>query len=60
MDYNFIKTRDLSTYEKLKSEGFQEINSTEPGVYVFLNCKKINFSDDIDQSKIKYTNTLCI
>ena len=60
MSFNFIKTTDVETAKKLRSQEFQEIVSSEPGVFVFLNCNKIQFSSDVDVTKIRYTNTLCI
>ncbi len=57
---HFIKTADKSTADNLKAIGYQELRF-EDGVYTFLNdSNKIRFSSDIDQSKIKFTNVLCI
>ena len=57
---NFIKTTDENTRDTLIKEGFQELPSAETGVYVFLNCNKMQFSSDVDISKLHYTNVLCM
>ena len=58
MKQNFIKTSDNITAEKLTSLGFQKVNVSN-GIYTFLNTDKIQFSnDDIDKSKIQYSNIL--
>lgn len=57
---HFIKTADNSTADKLRTMGYQEL-SFENGIHTFLNdSNKIQFSSDIDQSKIKLTNMLCM
>lgn len=56
----FIKTTDENTRNTLIKEGFQELLSSETGVYVFLNCNKMQFSSDVDISKLHYTNVLCM
>lgn len=60
MQKNFIKTTDENTRNTLIEEGFQELPSAETGVYVFLNCNKMQFSFDVDISKLHYTNVLCM
>lgn len=57
MKQNFIKTADKETADKLKLLGFQMIGDFD-GIYTFLNCAKLNFSDDINQKKIHYSNIL--
>lgn len=57
---NFIKTSDIETRMKLLSLGFKELTSNESNVYTFLNCTSIQFSKDIDRTKIKYSNVLCL
>lgn len=57
MKQNFLKTSDTTTADKLKILGFQNINF-ENGIYTFLNTDKIQFSDDIDKTKINYSNIL--
>ncbi len=59
MKNSFIKTSDEATRCKLISLGFREIGCTS-GIYTFLNCESLKFSDDIDKSKIKYSDKLCI
>lgn len=60
MDYHFIKVSDTETANKLGKLGFQEIPSSQNGVRVFLNCHEMQFSSDVDQSKLHYSNKLCI
>lgn len=59
MKQNFIKTSDKSTSDTLKKIGFQQVDFSN-GIYTFLNTDKIQFSSDIDKSKIQYSNMLCI
>ena len=48
---------DSNTANALKKLGFQMVNESN-GVYVYLNSDKIQFSNDIDKSKIQYSNIL--
>lgn len=60
MKQNFIRTTDKSTSATLLRLGFQKVDESN-GVYTFLNTDKLQFSDDdIDRTKIQYTNVLCI
>ena len=59
MKQNFIKTSDKSTAETLKNLNYQQVDYSS-GIYTFLNTDKMQFSDDIDKSKIQYSNNLCI
>lgn len=59
MKQKFIQTSDLSTSKSLIKLGFQKVNE-QNGVYTFLNCSNLKFSDEIDKSKIHYSNILCI
>ena len=59
MKQNFIKTADESTAETLKELNYQQVDFSN-GIYTFLNTDKMQFSDDIDKSKIQYSNNLCI
>lgn len=60
MKQNFIKTTDSEIASKLLELGFQEVDNTN-GIYTFLNTGMIQFSDnDIDKSKIQYSNMLSI
>ncbi len=60
MKQNFIKTTDSEIASKLLLLGFQEVDNTN-GIYTFLNTGMIQFSDnDIDKSKIQYSNMLSI
>ena len=55
----FIIVNDKTLREKLISYGFIEVKNSS-GIYTFLNTDKMQFSDDIDKSKIQYSNNLCI
>ena len=59
MKQNFIKTADKSTAETLKNLNYQQVDYSN-GIYTFLNTDKMQFSDDIDKTKIQYSNNLCI
>lgn len=59
MKQNFIRTTDKSTSEMLASLGFQQVDSAN-GIYTFLNVGNAQFSENIDNSKIQYSNNLCI
>lgn len=53
--YNFIRTSDKETKEKLLSEGF-ELVSQDGDVATFLNKHSLTF--DNTNQKIQYTNML--
>lgn len=55
----FIKTSDTETASHLRSAGFRELEK-EGKYFVFANVNTLTFSDKIDQSKISYSNKLCI
>ena len=57
MRENFIKTFDKTTSEKLLSLGFQKVDESNV-IYTFLNNKTLLFSNDVDESKILYSNML--
>ena len=59
MKQNFIKTSDESTAETLRELKYQQVDFSN-GIYTFLNTDKINFSENIDKSKIHYSNMLCV
>ena len=59
MKQNFIKTSDESTSEILKNLNYQQVDFSN-GIYTFLNTDKIKFSENIDKSKIQYSNMLCV
>lgn len=59
MKQNFITTKDAHTATLLSQQGYQQVQNSN-GIYVFLNTDKINFSEDIDKSKIQYSNMLCV
>lgn len=56
----FIHVSDNETASKLIELGFQQIPSFD-GSYAFLSRNEINFSsDEIDQSKLYYTDILSV
>jgi type V secretory pathway adhesin AidA len=55
----FLKTKDTSTATTLSKLGFQQVDNSNDWI-TFINNNKLQFSNDIDQSKIKYSNILCI
>ena len=57
MDEKFIVTSDSGTANKLMNLGFQ-IVSSQDGIYTFMNTGRLQFSGDIDRSKIRYSNIL--
>ena len=54
----FLITHDKDVGNKLKLLGFQEIPSQNVDIYTFVNDTKILFANDIDMSKVKYSNKL--
>ena len=59
MKKNFIKVSDIDIMKTLVKSGYQIID-TQNGVYTFLNDDKLYFSDDLDLSKIQYSNILYV
>ena len=57
MEYNFIKTSDPETKDKLLKENFKLV-SHDGNMYTFLNDKHVKFSNS--DKKITYSNMLCI
>ena len=55
---NFIITHDKSVSDKLRKLGLQEVPSTNVDICIFVNDNMISFADDIDMSKVKYSNKL--
>lgn len=55
---NFIITHDKNVGDKLKKLGFQEIPSPNVDICIFVNDTKISFANDIDMSKVKYSDKL--
>lgn len=56
----FIIVKDKATADKLKSSGFQFISENN-GVYTFVNVIPQHFSfNEVDASKIAYTDILSI
>ena len=56
---NFILTKDLETYEVLKSSGFHLINQSN-GIWTFVNNPQKLAILTFDNKKITYSNKLCI
>ena len=54
----FIVTHDKNVGDKLKELGFQAIPSQNVNICIFVNDAKILFTNDIDMSKVKYSNKL--
>lgn len=54
----FIITYDKNVGDKLKKLGFQKIPSQNVDICIFVNDTKILFTNDIDMSKVKYSNKL--
>ena len=59
MQYNFIRTQDIKVSNILKNLGFKLVDSNN-GFYTFVNDSTIRFSNDVDTTKIHYTNMLFI
>ena len=57
MDEKFIVTSDSGTANKLTNLGFQMVSS-QNDIYTFMNTGRLQFSGDIDRSKIRYSNVL--
>lgn len=57
MKQNFITTKDAHTATLLSQQGYQQVQNSN-GIYVFLNTDKLQFSNEIDITKLKYTNML--
>lgn len=57
MKQNFIRTTDSTTATALSKLGYKKVQDIN-GIYVFLNTNTIKFSDDIDRTKIQYSNML--
>lgn len=57
MKQKFITTQDTTTATLLSKQGYQQVQNSN-GIYVFLNTDKFRFSNDIDITKIRYSNML--
>lgn len=57
MKQKFITTKDIFTATLLSQQGYQQVQNSN-GIYVFLNIDKFRFSNDIDITKIQYSNML--
>lgn len=59
MKQNFIRSSDKETIDALKNLGFKQIDE-QNGVVTFINDTNLKFSNEVDTSKLQYTNMLCI
>lgn len=57
MNEKFITTQDIPTATLLSNKGYHQVQNNN-GIYVFLNTEKFRFSNDIDITKIQYSNML--
>lgn len=57
MKQKFIITQDTPIAILLSQQGYQQVQNSN-GIYVFLNTDKFRFSNDIDITKIQYSNML--
>ena len=57
MKQKFITTQDTPTATLLSQQGYQQVQNSN-GIYVFLNTDKLQFSNEIDITKLNYTNML--
>ena len=57
MKQKFITTQDAPTATLLSQQGYQQLQNSN-GIYVFLNTDTLRFSNDIDITKIQYSNML--
>ncbi len=55
---NFVRTSDKETSEALRK--FLNFVSYDGKYWTFVNDPTVNFSKGADQSKLNYTNKLCI
>ena len=59
-DKKFIFTYDKEVREQLITLGYIEVQ-TPAHFYMFVNDFKMNFADsDVDVSKLKFTNVMCV
>lgn len=56
----FIWTQNKNVAEELKKSGFEEIQTRNLNMYVFLNNISIELPISVDKSEIYYSNKLCI
>ena len=57
--FNFIRTQDQKVAEILKDQGYHLVDDKN-GFFTFVNDNTLKFSEDVDASKVQYTNMLCI
>ena len=57
MKQKFITTQDAPTATLVSQQGYQQLQNSN-GIYVFLNTDTLRFSNDIDITKIQYSNML--
>lgn len=54
----FLITYDVNVAEQLRRLGLNEIISINTDIFTFVNDSTMTFSNDIDMSKIHYSNKL--
>ena len=59
MKQNFIRTTDAETAKSLIKLGFHKVSEYD-GIHVFLNCSEMRFDNNVDETKIQYTNMLYV
>ena len=57
MNNYFLITSDLNTALLLAKNVFQKVSDSN-GIHIFLNSNKIQFSNEIDKSKVRYSDVL--
>ena len=57
MKQKYITTQNTPTATLLSQQGYQQVQNSN-GIYVFLNTDTLRFSNDIDITKIQYSNML--
>ena len=55
---NFLITHDIDVAKHLRKLGLNEVASTNTDIFIFVNDTTVTFSNNIDMSKIHYSNKL--
>ena len=56
----FVLIKDVDVAKKLIAAGFEQIPNNIPNVYSFVNIESSKIFQEIDASKIEYSNLLCM
>ena len=59
MNQKFIRVKDTNTIKMLTNLGFKQIDK-QNSVVTFINDTSLKLTNEIDISKLQYTNMLCI